>query len=413
MATAASLLASNPLKWKQNFTPLLHPPRLIPSPLFKPSKFSGTLISQGPPKLTVKCSFFSNMKLLVSSNLDREREISADPFEMVAETVIKALNALKKPVIAAILLGLLLMYDPKSAWAASGGRMGGRSYSSSSSSPSSYSSSSSPSWSYSSDSSPSSYSSSSSPSWSYSSDSSLSSYWSSSSPSSYSSWSSSSSSPSRSYESSSPFSALLLTVFLLVLAISYNRFRGTAIEKTSILKLQVGLLGTGHTLQRDLNQIAEVADTSNSNGLSYILTETTLALLRNPDYCFSGLSSADVKWSVDEGEKCFNKLSIEERAKFDEETLVNVDNIKRRSTNEKASDSKNQYIVVTILVAAKGVHEMPTINGIGDLKEALKKLGSIQASKLMAVEVLWTPQEENDTLSERELHEDYPLLKAF
>ncbi|GKV27373.1 hypothetical protein SLEP1_g36548 [Rubroshorea leprosula] len=175
----------------------------------------------------------------------------------------------------------------------------------------------------------------------------------------------------------------------------------------------VGLLGTGHTLQRDLNQIAEVADTSHSNGLSYILTETTLALLRNPDYCFSGLSSADVKWSVDEGEKCFNKLSIEERAKFDEETLVNVDNIKRRSTNEKASESKNQYIVVTILVATEGVHEMLAINGIGDLKEALKKLGSIQARKLMAVEVLWTPQEENDTLSERELHEDYPLLKAF
>ncbi|GLT66360.1 hypothetical protein SLA2020_387280 [Shorea laevis] len=437
MAMAASLLASNPLKWKQKFTPLLHPPRLILSPLFKPSKFSGTLISQGPPKLTVKCSFFSNMKLLLSSNLDREREISADPFEMVVETVIKALNGLKKPVVAAILLGLLLMYDPKSAWAASGGRMGGRSFSSrSSSSRSTFSSSkssspsyssSSPSRSYSSSSSsPSSYSSSSSPSRSYSSDSSLSSYWSSSSPSSYSSWSfsssspssysswsSSSSSPSRSYEYSSPFSALLLTVFLLVLAISYDRFRGTAIEKTSILKLQVGLLGTGRTLQRDLNQIAEVADTSKSNGLSYILTETTLALLRNPDYCFSGLSSTDVKWSVDAGEKCFNKLSIEERAKFDEETLVNVDNIKRRSTNDKASESKNEYIVVTILVAAEEVHELPAINGIGDLKEALKKLGSIRASKLMAVEVLWTPQEENDTLSERELHEDYPLLKAF
>ncbi|GLT90521.1 hypothetical protein SLE2022_084490 [Rubroshorea leprosula] len=515
MATAASLLASNPLKWKQNFTPLLHPPRLIPSPLFKPSKFSGTLISQGPPKLTVKCSFFSNMKILASSNLDREREISADPFETVVDTVIKALNALKKPVIAAILLGLLLMYDPKSAWAASGGRMGGRSFSSrssgssssrsttssskssspsasssspsrgyssssspssysSSSSPSSYSSSSSPSRSYSSSSSPSSYSSSSSPpsyssssspsrsyssssspsrsyssssspSRSYSSYSSPSSYSSSSSPSSYSSWSSSSSSPSRSYSSSISYdapgdgsseepavpdegiiqkqltqlepesepqhvvaiptqnidgyhasrpgagsrsywtlvAALFLTLFVLVSVIFYNSFRGTAIEKTSILKLQYSLSVTKQVLHS-----------------IFFLSETTLALLRNPDYCISGYSSADVKRSIEDGEKRFNQLSIEERGKFDEETLVNVNNIKRQSTTkQKASGFSNEYIVITILVAAEG--------------EALQKLASVPASKIMAVEVLWTPQNENDTLSERELLEDYPLLRPL
>ena len=32
---------------------------------------------------------------------------------------------------------------------------------------------------------------------------------------------------------------------------------------------------------------------------------------------------------------------------------------------------------------------------------------------MQAVEVLWTPQNENDTLSERELLEDYPLLRPL
>ena len=32
---------------------------------------------------------------------------------------------------------------------------------------------------------------------------------------------------------------------------------------------------------------------------------------------------------------------------------------------------------------------------------------------LQAVEVLWTPQNEKDTLSERELLEDYPLLRPL
>lgn len=36
--------------------------------------------------------------------------------------------------------------------------------------------------------------------------------------------------------------------------------------------LQVGLLGLGRSLQRDLNRIAEVADTSTPEGLSYVLT---------------------------------------------------------------------------------------------------------------------------------------------
>lgn len=48
--------------------------------------------------------------------------------------VSKAWNALKKPAAVAVLLGLLLMYDPNTAWAASGGRVGGSAFSSSRSS---------------------------------------------------------------------------------------------------------------------------------------------------------------------------------------------------------------------------------------------------------------------------------------
>ncbi|TYK29721.1 hypothetical protein E5676_scaffold3607G00340 [Cucumis melo var. makuwa] len=57
----------------------------------------------------------------------------------------------------------------------------------------------------------------------------------------------------------------------------------------------VGLLGMGRGLQRDLNRIAESADTSTPEGLCYVLTETILALLRHPDYCISGYSSIDVR----------------------------------------------------------------------------------------------------------------------
>lgn len=55
----------------------------------------------------------------------------------------------------------------------------------------------------------------------------------------------------------------------------------------------------------------------------------------------------DVKRSMEEGENRFNQLSIEERGKFDEETLVNVNNIRRKSsTSQRATGFSNEYIVV-------------------------------------------------------------------
>ncbi|XP_012492878.1 uncharacterized protein LOC105804719 isoform X2 [Gossypium raimondii] len=381
MATStSSLLQSNTLNLKHYFPlhlPLPSPPRL--------SNFTGTLAFNGQrsAKFTVKCFFSSEQrKHLTSSSLGSNNQLSSssndkNPFEIIAQTMLKALNALKKPAIAAVLMGLLLMYDPNNvALAASGGRMGGRSFSSSSSSSRSYSV-----------------------------------------PRNGGSRFSSYSAP---YYAPAPFggggfymgpavgvgvgagsSFFLILVgfaaFVLVSGFLSDRSESsvlTASERTSVIKLQVGLLGMGRSLQRDLNRIAEVADTSTSEGLSFVLT--------------------DVKRSIDDGENRFNQLSIEERGKFDEETLVNVNNIKRQSTSsQKASGFSNEYIVITILVAAEGMHKLPPINGSGDLKEALQKLASIPSSKILAVEVLWTPQNENDTLSEQELLEDYPLLRPL
>ncbi|XP_071708722.1 FLUCTUATING-LIGHT-ACCLIMATION protein 1, chloroplastic-like [Rutidosis leptorrhynchoides] len=139
--------------------------------------------------------------------------------------------------------------------------------------------------------------------------------------------------------------------------------------------------------------------------------ETIAALLRNPDYCISAYSSLEAMNGVRKSEIRFKQLSAQERCKFDELTLVNFNNIRKQTaTNEESDESPNEYIVITIIVVAKGIHELPPIKSIVKLKEALQKLSSIPSSKIMAVEVLWTPQKENDILTERQVREDYPLL---
>ncbi|CAI5519715.1 unnamed protein product, partial [Closterium sp. Naga37s-1] len=158
-------------------------------------------------------------------------------------------------------------------------------------------------------------------------------------------------------------------------------------QRSSVVRLQVGLLGSARRLQRDLDRIADRADASSPEGLHYILQETVLALLRNPDYCIYGFSSSEINNDSYAGEAAFNRMSMEERSKFKEETLVNVDGIRRRITRKPSQDRMNsEYIVVTVLAAAEGTFKLPEIKSSSDLREALNRLGSVPADELQAVE---------------------------
>ncbi|RWW52228.1 hypothetical protein BHE74_00041366 [Ensete ventricosum] len=376
------------------------PPHLLRwNPLLQPPQPQFLVVgARKPIGFLLRCT-----PRMLSATAEKKKNSSPGP---ALRFVIDTLDRFKKPAAAIVLLGFLLTVDPCGTLAASGGRMGGTAFSSSSSR--SHSSSS----------------------------------WSSSAP------------PVSSFSYSAPYYApapfggglyvgpafgvgsglgsgfsLFMMGFVAVILLSgFLPDRAddgsvlTATQRTSVIKLQVwplltcfffmvgsfvvdlydhwtnghtttlvGLLDTARSFQKDLDQIAEAADTSTAEGLNYILTETTLALLRHPDCCISA------------------------------------------------------YYSVTILVAAEGGYKLPVINGSGELKEALQKLGSIPSSKtlvlrsihdifliivmkkplishhyhnfdlccMQAVEVLWTPQDENDTLSERELLEDYPLLRPL
>ncbi|CAI9102566.1 OLC1v1000856C1 [Oldenlandia corymbosa var. corymbosa] len=294
-------------------------------------------------------------------------------------------KTLQNPAAVAAVLGLLLLvYYPSPALASSGGVMGGDSISSSSSS-TDYSSSSG-------------YSSS---SWTHYND--------------YSSYSAKngSSSSSSGEQAGGELGFILLLIIVVILFVVLLNYCS---PKISVVKLQVGLMGSARSLQRDLDLIAKSANTSTKEGLSFVLTETISTLLRHPEYCISAYSSVDVKNSIVRVKELFNKLSIEERRKFDEDTPVNVDNIKKRSSNGQTAsgpNDDNDYIVVTILVAAEDLSRLPTINTSLDLKEALQKLASVPSSQTQAVQVLWTPQLEGDVLSKQDFLKDYPLLRPL
>jgi uncharacterized membrane protein len=62
-------------------------------------------------------------------------------------------------------------------------------------------------------------------------------------------------------------------------------------------------------------------------------------------------------------------------------------------------------------VGTEGKLELPTINSSDDLRQALRQIGGISSDRLLAVEILWTPQAEGDTLTSDDLMAEYPDLK--
>jgi uncharacterized membrane protein len=220
-----------------------------------------------------------------------------------------------------------------------------------------------------------------------------------------------------------------LLLFIAVATFLLRSFRsiaggeGTAYEgvspNVSVARLQVGLLAKARELQTDLDRIAEHADTNSSAGLAQVLQESTLALLRHPEYwVYGGAESQQAR--LESAESQFNRLAISERSKFSQETLSNVNNVLKQAETRKALEAAGElalpenpaeYIVVTLLVATQGKLDLPKINNDQDLRRAISQIGAVSSDRLLAMEVLWTPQAEGDTLSAEDVLLEYPDLK--
>jgi uncharacterized membrane protein len=180
----------------------------------------------------------------------------------------------------------------------------------------------------------------------------------------------------------------------------------------TVSRLQVALLAQARDLQRDLNRITLEGETSTSQGLARQLQETILALLRHPDYWTHARADSKSILGREKAAEYFEQLSLQERSKFSVETLANVGGQVQRQTMP-ASHNRDvaAYIVVTLLVGTADDRPLfGSIQSVTDLKAALQRLGSISPDYLLVYELLWTPQDESDSLSQDELLAHYPEL---
>lgn len=191
----------------------------------------------------------------------------------------------------------------------------------------------------------------------------------------------------------------------------------------TVAEIQVGLLAEARELQMDLDRLAVSADTSSTAGLAQVLQETSLALLRHPEY-WTHATTTVKQARLASAEAEFNRLLLSERSKFSRETLSNVNNqlkqapmdallVGEADPAELLAQGPSEYIVVTVLVGVQGEVKLPTVNSTEDLRQALGVLGGVPSDRLLALEILWAPQATGDVLTKEDLIVEYPNLKLI
>lgn len=230
------------------------------------------------------------------------------------------------------------------------------------------------------------------------------------------------------------FSVLIFLAIAGFLVQTFRRTRGESDlgydagsnPTISVSRLQVGLLAEARELQQDLNKLAVSANTGSADGLAQVLQESTLALLRHPEY-WTHAGAAVEQTRLVSAEAEFNRLVLAERSKFSRETLSNVNSQLRQAPVEALLTGQDEggalstqpiadpgeYIVVTLLAATQGNLQLPPVNSTEDLRRALGILGGVSSDRLLALEILWTPQAEGDVLTRDDLVVEYPHLKLI
>ncbi|MCS6813327.1 MAG: DUF1517 domain-containing protein, partial [Cyanobacteria bacterium] len=180
----------------------------------------------------------------------------------------------------------------------------------------------------------------------------------------------------------------------------------------TITRLQVALLAIASNVQRELSQLVADADLSTAEGLSQHLQDVVLVLLRTQSSWTHVRGSSQTVKTREEAERIFDEFSLAERSKLSAETLTNVGGkVKKRTAHLNETDGPASYIVVTLLVGT--AHDKPLFSNVqteAELVSALKMLTTFKPDYLLVFEVIWSPQDETDSLTQDELITEYSDL---
>lgn len=224
------------------------------------------------------------------------------------------------------------------------------------------------------------------------------------------------------------FGFILLTIVLLIVVNAIQNSTRNSSQTTNevpttgnkeldnnivtVSKIQVGLLAQARAIQKELSELSLSIDTATPEGLSQLVQESALALLRSPENWTHVSATSKTVRNREEAQTIFNKFSIEERTKFSSETISNVEGqVRQKQVNPNPDAEPGSYIVVTLLIGTEDDRPLfANVYSSQDLKAALERIAATPPEYLTVFELLWTPQSETESLTYDELLTEYANL---
>lgn len=195
----------------------------------------------------------------------------------------------------------------------------------------------------------------------------------------------------------------------------YGRDADYAPERAFVYKVQLGLGRSARGLQERLEKFAAEGDTGTETGLAQLLQQTGLELLREKDSIRYGHVEAAGPMTLQKGETKLNGLALQERSRYQVERVRGAEGKVRRSEAAPTTSSEVlEYLLVTLLLATREpMSDLTKLSDLDDLDKVLRELGGVSPESLLGLEVIWSPADADDALTESELLSTYPELRSL
>ena len=180
----------------------------------------------------------------------------------------------------------------------------------------------------------------------------------------------------------------------------------------AVTKLQVAMLAEAREVQQQLTELTLKSDMESVANRAEFLQESVLIVLRSPESWTHCVASYQTVANREDAAQVFNQISIQERSKLSVETLslVNGD-IRTRQSADDDDEGPGEYIIVTFLMGTKNAKPLVgDIRDVGKLKAVLEGMAATPADNLLILEVIWSPQQETDSLTGDDLLGSYSDL---
>lgn len=171
-----------------------------------------------------------------------------------------------------------------------------------------------------------------------------------------------------------------------------------------------------------LDRLSSTARTDSRVGVSNLVSQVALELLRQKRSIFAAETEYKHYNDANRAQRDFNNSAIRERSKFERESVNRFGGVDYndgvKSTNRMTDGFNPQAtaVVVTLIVSIDGDStKLSKINGMSDLENALTRIATdVKVDDcLRSAEVLWTPEDPKDVLTERDVVADYPKLRRI